>query len=149
MKTSIRIALALTSLAVSSLCGAETKVKLANFPSAVQKTVQAETAHATLVGLTKEVEHGKLSYEIETKVNGRSRDLSADANGAILSVEEEVPLDSLPAAAKAAIEKKAAQGKVSKVEKVIAKGKVTYEAAISVKGKKSEIQIAEDGTLAK
>jgi uncharacterized membrane protein YkoI len=146
MKTSIRIAFALTSLAVSSLYGAETTVKLANLPPAVQKTVQAEIAHATLVGLTKEVEHGKLSYEIETKVNGRSRDLSVDASGTILSVEEDVPLDSLPAVAKAAIEKQAAQGKVSKVEKVTANGKVIYEAAISVKGKKSEIEIAEDGT---
>ncbi len=149
MKTSIRIAIALTALAVSSLCGAETKVKLQNLPPAVQKMVQAETAHATLVGLTKEVENGKLNYEIETKVNGRSRDLSVDANGTILSVEEEVPLDSVPAVAKAAIEKKAAQGKVLKVEKVSENGKVTYEAAISVKGKNSEIQIAEDGALVK
>jgi uncharacterized membrane protein YkoI len=149
MKSSIGIALVLASFAASSLCGAETKVKFENLPSAVQKTVQAETAHATLVGLTKAVEHGKLNYEIETKVNGRSRDLSVDANGTILSVEEEVSLDSLPAVAKAAIEKKAAQGKVSKVEKVTENGKVTYEAAISVKGKKSETQIAEDGTLVK
>lgn len=149
MKLPIRIALVLASLAVSSLYGAETKVKLENLPPAVQKTVQTETVHATLIGLTKEVEHGKLNYEIETKVNGRSRDVSVDANGTILSVEEEVSLDSVPAVVKAVIEKKAAQGKISKVEKVAEKGKVTYEATISVMGKKSEIQIAEDGTLIK
>lgn len=146
MKSSIRIAVALSALSMGWLCQAEQKVKLADLPPAVQKMVQAETARATLVGLTKEIENGKLNYEIETKMNGRSRDLIVDEKGTIFAVEEEVALDSLPVAAKAAIEKKAAQGKVSKVERITASGKVSYEAAISVKGKKSEIRIAEDGT---
>jgi uncharacterized membrane protein YkoI len=149
MQTPIQIALSLIALATGLLYGAETKVKLQALPPAVQKTVQAETAHATLVGLAKEVEHGKLVYEVETKVKGRSRDLSVDANGTILSVEEEVSLDSLPSAAKAAIEKQAAGGQVVKVEKVTGDGKLFYEAAISVKGKKSEVKIAEDGALVK
>lgn len=78
-------------------------------------------------------------------MNGRTRDLSVDAKGTILSVEEEVSIDSLPVAAKAAIEKQAAGGKVAKVEKVTGEGKLFYEAAISAKGKKFEIKIAEDG----
>ncbi len=46
---------------MSWLYGAETKVELADLPPAVQKAVRAEAAHATLVGLTKEVENGKLN----------------------------------------------------------------------------------------
>lgn len=62
MKTRIRIAFSLTALAMGLLYGAETRVKQQDLPPAVQKTVQAETAHATLIGLSKEVEHGKLVY---------------------------------------------------------------------------------------
>lgn len=149
MKTRIRIALPLAALAMGLLYGAETKVKQQDLPPAVQKTVQAESAHATLIGLSKEVEHGKLVYEVETKVNGRTRDLSVDAQGTILSVEEEVSLDGLPASAKAAIQKQATGGKVAKVEKVTAKDKLFYEATISARGKKSEIKVTEDGALVK
>lgn len=50
---------------------------------------------------------------------------------------------------KAAIEKRAAQGKISKVEKVTENGNVTYEAAISGKGKKSEVEVDKAGSLVK
>ncbi len=81
-------------------------------------------------------------------MNGRSRDLSVDANGTILSVEEVVSLISVPALVKVPIEKKAARGQVSKVERVTENGKVIYEATIPMKGKKPAIRIAEDGTPA-
>lgn len=132
-----------------SVFAAETKIRVEDAPAPVQKTVQAETKNATLVGLTKEREHGKLVYELETKRDGKSRDLMIGGDGAILSVEQEVALDSIPAPAKAAIEKRAAGGKVSKVEEVTEGGKVAYEAALVVKGKKSEVKFSADGNPVK
>jgi hypothetical protein len=67
----------------------------------------------------------------------------------VLSVEQEVELDAVPAPAKAAIEKKAAGGKVTKAETLTEGKTVTYEAALEVKGKKSTITVRADGSEVK
>src|SRR3974377_2097748 len=125
------------------------KFKMTDLPSAVQQTVKEQTKGATLVGLNKEIEGGKTTYEAETKVNGRARDVKIDESGAVVAIEEEVALDSIPAAAKAAIEKQAAGGKIRKVESVTKGNTVTYEAAVTINGKKSEIAVAADGSPVK
>ena len=129
---------------------ADTKVKMEDLPAAVQKAVKEQTRSADLVGLSKEVEKGKTMYEVETKVNGKSRDLLLDSTGAVVEVEEEVDLSSVPAAAKAAIEKKAAGGTIKKVETVTKGSSVSYEAAIKTKaGKNIEVGVNADGSVHK
>ena len=66
---------------------AETKVKMTDLPLAVQAAVKEQTKTATLVGLSKEKERGKTVYEVETKMNGKTRDLLIDATGAIVEIE--------------------------------------------------------------
>ena len=133
-----------------ALIAAETKVKMADLPPAVQNAVKEQTKNATLVGVSKEVEKGKTMYEVETKVNGKGRDLMLDSAGAVVSVEEEVDLGSIPAAAKAAIEKKVAGGKITKVETVTEGSTVFYEAAIKTKGgKNNEVKVNADGSVHK
>ena len=88
-------------------------------------------------------------YEAETKANGHGKDITFDETGKLLAVEEEVGIDSIPAAAKAAIEKQATGGKLRKVEKITAGEKVVYEAALTKNGKKSEVTFAADGSPAK
>jgi hypothetical protein len=125
---------------------ADTKVKMADLPAAVQAAVKEQTKTATLVGLSKETENGKTTYEAETTVNGKSRDVSFDKTGAIVAVEQEVDLDTLPAAAKAAIQKKIGTGKLKIVE-AVTEGKTTsYEATIVKAGKSSEVGVNADGT---
>lgn len=129
---------------------AEKKVKMSDLPPSVQKTAQDQIKGAELKGLSKEVEKGKTFYEVETVVNGKTRDVLIDTTGAVVEVEEEVALENIPAGARAAIQKKAAGGKITKVETLTKGNAVTYEAAITSKsGKKSEIQVAADGTVKK
>jgi len=118
-------------------------------PMPVQQTVKEQTKDATLIGITKEKEKGKTVYEVETKVDGKGRDILVDTTGAVIEVEQEVELDSIPAAAKAAIEKKAAGAKITKVETLTKGGKTTYEAAITKGKKTSEITVAADGSAVK
>jgi uncharacterized membrane protein YkoI len=126
---------------------AETAVRMKDLPPAVQKTVTEQTKGARIKGMSKEVEKGKTMYEVETMVNGKSRDLLIDASGSLVSVEEPVAIDSIPAPAKAALEKLAAGGKIKGVESVTKGQTVTYEAVI-VKGvKKSEVVVAADGSI--
>ncbi len=129
---------------------AESKVKMENLPPAVQKAAREQSKNAELVGLSKEVEGGKTVYEIETKVGGKTRDLLLDQSGAVIEIEEEVDLDSLPAAAKEAIQQKIAGGKLKKVEAVTKGSSVSYEASYTGKlGKTLEIAVNADGTAHK
>ena len=127
---------------------ADTKVKLEDLPPAVQTAAKELTKTAMLAGLSKEVEKGKTMYEVETKVNGKTRDLLLDGTGAVVETEEEVDIDSIPAPARAAILKKAGSGSVRKVEKLTAAGpSVSYEAAIKTRaGKNIETGVNADGS---
>jgi hypothetical protein len=89
-------------------------------------------------------------YEVETLVNGKSRDLLLDGSGAVVEVEEEVAIDSIPTPARDAILKKAAGGKIKKVE-LLTKGTATsYEAAYLTRGGKSaEFGVNADGSVHK
>lgn len=132
-----------------TMTAAEQKMKVKDLPAPVQQTVQDETRNAQLLGVSKEVEGGKTMYEIETKVGGMTRDLLVDAAGKVVEVEQEVAMDTVPAAARTAIEGYAKGGKVVKVESVTKGSVVSYEAAVSKGGKKSEVAVTADGTIKK
>jgi uncharacterized membrane protein YkoI len=125
---------------------ADKPLTLKDLPPAIQKAVLAQTKGAEIKGLAKEVTNGKTEYEVETILKGHTRDLMLDASGGLISVEEEATLDSIPGPAKAAIQKKAVGGKVTRVE-ILTKGKaVAYEAGINKGGKASEVSVKADGT---
>ena len=90
-------------------------------------------------------------YEVESMLNGKHRDFNMDAKGKLIVVEEEVDIASIPAAAKAAIEKKVAGGKLRMVETVSKSDGVTlYEASYTSKaGKKGSVLVKADGTETK
>ena len=127
----------------------EKGLKVKDLPPAVQKTVQEQLKGAELKGLSQATEKGKTIYELETTVNGKGRDLLIDATGAVLEVEEATTLEAIPPAAKAAIEKAAAGGRIKTVEILTKGGKATYEAAITKGGKNSEVQVTADGAVVK
>lgn len=117
-------------------------------PPAVQKTVEDQTKGAKIVGLSKEVENGKTQYELETTVNGRTRDMLIDPNGKLIEVEDQVDIPTLPAAVQAEVKKSLGQGKVLLFESVTKDGKLTgYEATVERSGKKVEVSMGPDGKL--
>jgi hypothetical protein len=126
---------------------AAAKLALKDLPKAVQATVQKETAGAEIVGITKEDEDGKTIYEVETKVNGHTRDMLIDAKGNLTEVEEEVVLTSLPAAVQAEINKSIGQAKLVKLEAVFNGKKVQtgFSALVESAGAQSEVEMGLDG----
>ena len=136
-------------LPYTAAIAAEVKVKMSDLPPAVQNAVKEQSKGATIRGFSKETEKGKTEYEAELTLNGRNRDVSFDAAGNVISVEEEVPLSSVPDAVRAAIQKAAAGGSLGKVEQVKENGKLFYEATIRKEGKSSEIQVDPNGVLVK
>ena len=125
-------------------------IEISKLPAAVQKTVKEETKNATAVKVSKETEGGKTLYEVESKVKGRGRDLMVNAQGMVVSIEEEVTLADIPGAARTGIEKLAMGGAIGKVETLTKGSVVTYEAVITKKGmKKTEVMVNGDGSVAK
>jgi hypothetical protein len=143
----MKIAIVTAVLSATVVLGAETKVKMESLPATVQSAIKGQIKDATILGITSEKENGKTTYEVETKVNRKGRDLTFDQKGAVVETEDEVDLDSIPAAAKASLQKRAATGTITKVEKVTEGSAVSYEAEIKTKaGKSIEAGVNADGT---
>ncbi len=124
----------------------ERKVTRRDLPAAVAKTVDAQSHGATIRGYSEEKENGQTLYEVELRVNGHTRDVLIDANGAVVEVEEEVDLAALPAAVRDALNAGAGSGKIGVVESVTKGGQiVAYEAHVTTNGKKSEVKVGPDG----
>ena len=138
---------ALTMIAVSlTMTAQERKVEESALPAPVRKAMQGQTQGATIKSYTTEVENGKRLYEAQTIVNGHTRDISVEANGTLSEIEEEVAFDSLPATVQAALTKRAAGAKITKVESLTKHGKlVAYEAATLRGTRRGEIQVGPNG----
>ena len=125
----------------------ETKVQFKDLPPAVQKAVkQQERNGAAVRGYSKEIENGKTFYEAETRVNGKNRDILMDESGAIVEVEQQVEIGSVPPAPMKGLRREAAGAKILQVESVTRGDKVSYEAVIERNGNKKEISVHADGS---
>ena len=143
----LELLILLTSLAY----GASKGLPLASLPPAVQKTVQENLKGAEIKNIDKEKEDGVQQYEVESVLNGQTRDFNVDTKGNLLLVEEGIAIDAIPAAAKAGILRKIADGKLGTVETFLKTGQpMLYEASYTDKrGKKHEVLVKVDGTETK
>jgi hypothetical protein len=125
----------------------EIKIKRSDLPSAVEKTVAAQSQGTTIRGFSEERENGQTFYEAKLVVKGHSKDILMDANGAVVEVEEQVALESLPTTVRDGLRAKAGKGTLVKVESLTKHNKlVAYEAQVKTGGKRSEVQVGPDGT---
>lgn len=147
MKTKRGICLLVVSLmVVGSAFAQEKKIKRSELPAAVEKTVVEQSKGATIRGFSEEKENGQTAYEAEMLVNGHTKDVQMDTNGAVIEIEEQVDLQALSAEVRAGLQAKAGKGKIAKVESITKKDKlVAYEAQVVTDGKKSEVQVGPDG----
>jgi hypothetical protein len=129
---------------------AEARVPCKTLPAAVLHQAKVEAGDATIRGCVKDKEDGKLTYEVETLKDGRSRDILFDASGKVLEVKQEIAAGSLPPAVFDAIARAANGSKVGKVESVTRGGVIaSYETTIMKKGRRQEIAFSPQGTPVK
>jgi len=140
MRTSLFVVVTAACFAYS-----EQKVRLEDLPAPVQAAVREQSKGATIKGLTREVENGKTSYEAELIVNGHGKDVSFDPAGKVIAVEEETPIEAIPAAARTAIQKAVGSGTLKKVEAVKENGRMFYEASFKAGAKSKEIRFDAEG----
>jgi uncharacterized membrane protein YkoI len=130
----------------SGSIAADKKITRAQLPAAVERTVAQQSQGAVIKGFSTETEAGKAVYEMELTVNGHGKDVSMDAQGNILEIEEEVALASLPAVVQGGLTRAAGTGKIVKVESMSKQGTlVAYEATVQSGKKRREIQVGPQG----
>jgi hypothetical protein len=123
----------------------EQRVTRRDLPAAVARTVDAQARGATIRGFSKEREHGQTFYEVELRVNGHTKDVLIDTTGAVVEVEEQVDIATLPAPVREALMAAAGSGKLRSVESVMRGGQTAYEGHVNTNGKWSEIKVGPDG----
>src|SRR5215471_2907222 len=128
---SVHVTLLSIALLPAISLGQEKKIQRSDLPAAVQDTVAAESRGAVVRGFSMESEKGQIYYEAEMTVKGHGRDVLIDKSGAVVEVEEQVPLESLSAAVKEGLQAKAGKGKIVKVESITKHDRVlAYEAKV-------------------
>jgi hypothetical protein len=124
----------------------EQPVRMKDLPQPVQVTVREQSKGAVIRGLSKEIDKGQTIYEVSLRVKGQNKDISIDPSGTVVEVETQVPLASLPPAAREAIVKQAGKGRILLVESIAKNNAiVAYEAHVRTAGKISEIKVDPDG----
>nr|MBA3915751.1 hypothetical protein [Terriglobales bacterium] len=123
----LAVGVSLSSLVVAQ----EKKIKRSDLPAAVEKTVANQSQGAEVRGFSEEKENGQKLYEAKMMVNGHTKDVLMEGNGAIAEVEEQVATDSLPVAIRDGLQARAGQGTITKVESITKHDKlVAYEAQV-------------------
>ncbi len=123
----------------------EQRVTRRELPAAVARSVDAQARGATIRGFSREKENGQTFYEVELRVNGHTRDVLMDTTGAVVEVEEQVDIATLPAAVREGLMAAAGSGKLRSVESVTKGGQTAYEGHVNTNGKWSEIKVGPDG----
>ena len=138
------------SMIAAATANAESHVPCNTLPAAVLQHAKLEAGDATVRGCVKARENGKLTYEVETLKDGKSKDITLDVSGTVLEVEQEVAISSLPPAVSDAIAKAAHSGKIGKVESVTRDGAIaSYETTITSNGQRREVAFTPQGAPVK
>ena len=114
------VGMAIPSVSVA----ADKKITRTQLPAALERTVAQQSQGAVIKGFSTEKEASKTVYEMELTVNGHGKDISIDAHGNVLEIEEEVALASVPAGVRAGLTKAAGTGKIVKIESLTKQGKL-------------------------
>jgi uncharacterized membrane protein YkoI len=128
----------------------EVPVTLAQLSEPARATVEKVTGSGKIEQLTKEVERGKLVYDVEVEVDGKHQEfLIADADGTVLGTEVPIAYAELPKAVRVAAEKyfDAAAGLTAM--KGVEFGETTYEIEGPKNGKTVEATFDPEGKPAK
>jgi hypothetical protein len=132
-------------VAMANASFAEDRVQKSDLPAMVQKTADAQSAGATVLGYTKDKVHGHVEYEVQLMIGDHTKDVTIDPLGRVLEVEEQVAPDELPANVFHGLSAQASKGRIAKVESLTKGGRiVAYEAQVTG-GKHAEIQVGPGG----
>ena len=144
----MRLASCLVVLAVtcSSAWAGETKIDPASLPEPVLTMLKRHYPDAEMKEATKEVEHGKLVYEVAIHDANGDREVKLKPTGEILEVERSIELSEIPERVSKALARRYAKGTPESAEEIIAGPRTIYEVVLSMpEDKRIEVRIQANG----
>jgi hypothetical protein len=127
------------------------KVPLDKVPKAVKTTIDARLPGAEVTSIEKELEDGKVVYDVELKHKDRKYEMDIHEDGTLIEIEKEMALKDVPAALAKTVDAKFPKATIKEIMEVNkVKGKVEtpdhYEVTVETADKKTEeILITLDG----
>ena len=123
--------------------------KFNSLPQPVRQTAEAHMNNALPVSISSAKGEQGWEYQINTRLNGKYHDLVINEAGKLVAVKDETDPGSIPATAKAAIEKQAAASKILSLEKVTAGSDISYAAVIKddAQGTFVKVRVSGDGKV--
>ncbi len=125
----------------------EADVSLAELPAALQAAIQKETGANTIDGIEKSFDDGEVSYDVDVTGNSRSRTLSFDPDGKLLSAEQDVKATDTPEAVQTQIKSLANGGKLLGISKTTEDGEVYYDVGVEAGGAQKLVSLDSDGKI--
>ena len=153
MKRTATILAAIAAALIHTASAADAPVKgLDKIPAAAAEALKKYAAeHSMKIEKVATEKHGKVTvYEAELSAPGKpAHEVAVTSDGKVKGEEETVALETVPDAARKAIEAGAKGMKIQRVQRIKEDGIVTFEAAyVNAKGKVTEVAYLEDGKVA-
>lgn len=118
----------------------EQRVSLSELSAPARATVERETAGGRIESIIKEMEKGRLVYDVEATVGGKHMEfVIADDDGSVLGIETQIEFAELPEPVKAEVEKFFGTTTGLIVMKGVEYGETTYEISGKKGGKAVEV----------
>ena len=135
-------------LAVSvAALGAAKTIKPSKLPAAVQRTAEQQSAGATVTGYSKDKAEGIVIYRMDLVAEGLARGIVMDAQGNVLSIEQELAWSDLPADIQKTFEDASRKGQLGEVSTITEDGAlVAYEAYLVVNGERARVRVTPKAT---
>lgn len=124
----------------------ERKIRMKDLPAAVRDAFEKQFPQARVSGVSEEKESDGIVYEIECRWKGRKHDVTFKPDGSLVSVEETIPVEEVPAPVMTALKTRFPSARIKKVEKVTESGAVAFEFELG-KAAKKEVKFSADGRL--
>jgi uncharacterized membrane protein YkoI len=140
---------ALCLFTVGTASGETPEQQLAKLPPAVQKSIGAEGAGATMVSIEPKQKEGGTRYKVVLNDHGKKRKFVVDSSGKLLSAKSEIGADALPAAVVKRAEAESQGAKIEKSSRMLKDGKTFYEVEFKFGGHERELVMDPSGEVMK
>ncbi len=142
--------MSISVLILSMICfGGEKKIPKSKLPAAVLQTFQQHFPTAVIKNQTVETTDGKSIYEIESIDSSRSRDVTFQADGTIVEVEQSLSENEIPQQVRDSLHAKYPNGTVQRVESSARGSHVEYEIALKNGSKRFTVIVNSAGKIFK
>lgn len=134
--------------------GAEEKVTNTKVPKAVLEAFKTRFPDAKMTGSAKEMDEGKVVYEITSTQNGHNIDATFSPEGSLVAFERGVSMKELPKAVNKTLHAKYPNARYKRIEEmVVVKNKeekfAYYEAQLLSAKQALEVQVSSEGKVLK